>query len=157
MLAESLMGFTLGFAVVLFATLAWKGIGWAQERRTTEDAHRQEIGNLVEMYQSLQRQIVELRSAPTGAGAADAAIAQIASRLSKLEKQQAEQDLTILDTAERVAHKLQDRQRKRNGAKELEEDEEIPADPNLLLARARQFYGAAARDEGQMQLDGIPQ
>jgi chromosome segregation ATPase len=163
-MTDALMGFTLGFAVVLTVTVLWKAIGAVREwYGSIED----ELGRLEVGWDSVQvsiedhtQQLMRLaeRIENSGAGAADAALAQLAARVSKIEKALAEQDLTILDTAERVAHKLQDRQRKRNGARELEEEaEDVPTDPNLLLARARQFYGAAARDEGQMQLDGIAQ
>jgi len=153
--AESLMGFTLGFVIVLGAISAWKVNGWAQDRMRNERMLQQELAIVSTTAIGAERRVVELASRPYGQGAADAAIAQLASRLSKLEKQAAEQDLTILDTAERVAHKLQDRSRKRRELELEQEPADEPFDPHQALLKARAFYAGAPRDEGQMQLDGI--
>lgn len=148
-MSESLMGFTLGFVVVLAAVGVWKVYGWAQEQRRMIEQLRVRgaataalTEDLERLIGGFQREVVEVRSMPRGTadGASDAAIAQLAGRLSKLEKSLAEQDLTILETAEKVAHRLQDRRRKRDQAEVGDDIDDIPTDPNLLLARARAAF-----------------
>lgn len=150
-MTESLMGFTQGFLLVLVAFAAWNAFRTAREwvRRITHDT-RTAIEALSapdgsvdlrfrSMQEAVQHHLERLRQdvAQQGTGASDAAIAQLATRISALEKQLAQQDLTILDTAERVAHKLQDRRRKRDDAAEVGDVDDAPNDPNFLLARAR--------------------
>lgn len=70
-----------------------------------------------------------------------AAVEDLAERLNKLERTVAAMDLKVLDTAEKVAHRLQDRERKRTRAQEeIGEVDDPPNDPGLLLARARAAY-----------------
>lgn len=165
-MTESLMGFTLGVLIVLIASLLWKAQGMARElaRKWETSAHRivdaqREIDELREMLADVEekhgkfyaKMLEALHSG--GTGASDAAIAQLAGRLSQLEKAHAAQDLTILETAEKVAHKLQDRRRKRDQA-ELGEIDDAPNDPAQLLAEARRAYGVTAPDPAQLQLIG---
>lgn len=156
-MTEALMGFTLGFLVVLTAVQLWKAAGAAKERARTLDKRIEDAGELAVLAHRIAEQArVAVNSLPTrsGEGASDAAIAQLAGRISKLEKDLAAQDLTILDTAERVAHKLQDRKRKRDEQTEVGDPDEIPNDPNLLLAHARAAFGVRAPDPSQLELVG---
>lgn len=161
-MTESLMGFTLGFLIVLAAVGVWNVRGWALEqvRNAERTAVRvvnlqREIDELVMENNTLKRNVIELRSAPhlQASGASDAAIAQLAGRLTQLEKAHAAQDLTILETAEKVAHKLQDRRRKRDQA-ELGDIDDAPNDPAQLLAEARRAYGVTAADPAQLSIIG---
>lgn len=165
-MTESLMGFTLGVLIVVVASLLWKAQGKRQEWQRKVDEALATLQKDAEMTarllesgsaraQALSERIGQLKDvilAP-GAGAPDAAIAQLAGRLSQLEKAHAAQDLTILETAEKVAHKLQDRRRKRDQA-EIGEIDEAPNDPAQLLAEARRAYGVTAPDPAQLQLIG---
>lgn len=165
-MTESLMGFTLGFAVVMLAVGAWKLQGWAKERARMIENHTVQLKELAASFQLLEslyaginRQLAEVRGMPhTASGASDAAIAQLSGRLGKLEKAQAEADLTILDTVEKVAHRLQDRRRKRDNA-ELDQGADVPLDPAQLLAEARRAYGVmtTAPDPQQLSLNGVEQ
>lgn len=155
--------FVLGFVLTFALVQGWKRAGMALEARRTRDeglSHRvatleraqdelhtftREIGAAVGRLATQQEQ--------SGQGAADRAIAQLSERLAKMERAVAEQDLTILDTAERVAHKLQDRRRKRPG--EPGDEEEITNDPNLLLARARAHFPLPDSRDAQ-QLKALP-
>jgi len=159
-MSESLLGFTLGVLIVLVASIAWKAQRTLQEwRRKVEDRldaledgdeeYERRIGTIAQKV-ALLREVVQTGN---GAGAADAALAQLAGRLTQLEKAHAAQDLTILETAEKVAHKLQDRRRKRDQA-ELGEIDDAPNDPAQLLAEARRAYGVTAPDPAQLQLIG---
>lgn len=127
-MADVLM-FLVGTLATYAAILTWKYRGRAAEAPPTPEALSER-------------------------GASDAAIAQLAARVSKLEKQVMAQDLQILDTAERVAHKLQDRKRKRDEMREdvpAEDHDEVPSDPNLLLAYARKQYNQPT-DPRQLEL-----
>ena len=70
-------------------------------------------------------------------------LSEVSRRLEQLALRQANMSLEVLDTAERVAHKLQDRQRKRSKA-EYDDGEDVPEgwdpDEGRALARARQQY-----------------
>lgn len=154
-MTESLMGFTLGVLIVVVASLLWKWQGTARERARKMAALEESVLFLQQDTAGLQRQVIEIRSLPRGTdnGASDAAIAQLSGRLMQLEKAHAAQDLTILETAEKVAHKLQDRRRKRDQA-ELGDIDDAPNDPAQLLAEARRAYGVTSADPAQLSIIG---
>lgn len=157
-MTDALMGFTLGIALLGALLAAGKAAGTVQERRrrVERDTERAVIvaETALKDAQRLWSELDALRGTVerSGVGAADAAIAQLAARIAKLEKAQAETDLTVLDTVEKVTHKLQDRRRKREAEIPAEDHDEIPLDPNLMLARARAAYGVVAPDPAQLQL-----
>ena len=169
-MTESLMGFTLGVLIVVVASLLWKAQGTRKERERNVDAQLRTLSahmlegikqreyqaqyeeRLGKLYQGFDERIAQAVE-NAGSGASDAAIAQLAARITAVEKQLAAQDLTILDTAERVAHKLQDRRRKRDQA-ELGEIDDAPHDPAQLLAEARRAYGVTAADPAQLSIIG---
>lgn len=68
-------------------------------------------------------------------------VEQLSLRLGDLAEQLAEDRLSILDTAEKVAARLSDRERKRRRVEEVppEDHDEVP-EPSILLARARAAY-----------------
>jgi len=136
-------GFVLGFVLVLTGVLVGKARGWVKDReRMLLDLDR-ECGRLSDLTLEQHTKLRELADhrQNDGNGASDAAIAQLAGRLTALEKQLAAQDMTILDTAEKVTNRLQDRLRKRRESEVPPEDhDEAPNDPNVLLMRARAFY-----------------
>lgn len=157
-MTDALVGFAVGFVAVAALAGLWKWAGTAQDKRRKieRDADRavvvaeaalKDAGRLYSEIGELRQQLER-----SGVGATDAALAQLAGRLSKIEKAQAEADLTLLDTVEKVTHKLQDRRRKRDAAEVQDDHDEIPNDPNLLLARARAAYGVVAPDPQQLQL-----
>lgn len=156
MITAALIGFTVGFLLVV----VWKAAGRARERarnvavlveafpdlRDLVTSHTARLDTwdfqLPGQFESFQKAL-QVRLDAIAAGSSDAAIAQLAARISAIEKQLTAQDLTILDTAERVAHKLQDRRRKREAAEAGDVDEiQDPQheDPAFALARARAFY-----------------
>lgn len=179
-MTDALYGFTLGFVFVLALIAAWRLRGWVREVERRFDGLAVTIGelasaqrgylttnewdgwkrggplaNVVRDLDVLNVRLAKMEERESAAGASDAALANLAARLSTAEKQLAAQDLAILDTAERVAHRLRDRQRKREEA-EVSEVDDAANDPNLLLARARAAYplipGAPVQDPAQLQL-----
>ncbi len=59
----------------------------------------------------------------------------LSERVLKLEERDTEQRLLVLDAAEKVANRLEDRVRKRRTAQQEEEPEVL--DPGMLLREAR--------------------
>jgi hypothetical protein len=148
-MTDALMGFTLGLALWML----WKGARTLQERSARMEQLTIRIAAVAEAVDLLTEQVQQ-----SGAAAADAAIAQLAARVGKVEKDNAAALLDVMDAAERVAHKLQDRRRKRETAESegLSSHDEAPNDPAMALARARAFYGqspaAAPADPSQLTL-----
>ena len=118
------MDVLLGFAATLLLIGCWKAYGWAREqlRKVAQ------LETALKDVWALQR-----------AGGQDV-VKDVAERIARAEKRIAEMDLTILDSVEKVAHKLQDRARKRRDAQEVDAVDDAPNDPNLLLAQARAAY-----------------
>ena len=75
-------------------------------------------------------------------GTTDDRLRALEERLYVLEERDMESRLAVLDTAERVAARLQDRVRKRRNT---EDDSEQPPDPQMLLSVARAQYGGNGR------------
>jgi len=174
-MSESLMGFTLGGLIVVIASLAWKAQGMRAERwqklrgeidavRATAESAYGKLQGYIGYQTNYEERIAQIarkweeKYEESAAGASDQAIAILSARVGALEKHIAAQDLTILDTAERVAHKLQDRRRKREQG-ELDSNPDVPLDPAMLLAEARRAYGvtAPAPDPAQLSMNGIGQ
>jgi uncharacterized coiled-coil protein SlyX len=103
-----------------------------------QENHAVQLAAIQHALGNLAAKVIE--HAGTSAGASDAAIAQLATRISAMEKQVASQDMTILDTAEKVTNRLQDRLRKRREAEVPQDDHDEIDDPQAALMRARAFY-----------------
>jgi len=132
---DALWGFALGFAVVLALIAAWKGAGTLRDALGTAAAMRGAVDVLALDLAALWEAFGKLRNLPQGT-----AVIDLAERLARLEQRVADIDLEVLDTAERVAHRLRDRERKRGTSRSeigAEDEPDFPVHPDILLARAK--------------------
>lgn len=155
MLYDSAVGFAAGFLVVALAFLVWRGLGRLAERMQRHDADVQKLSDahetnakfMWERWQEIETKLGKINA--SALGASDQAIAQLATRITALEASAAEQHLTVLETAEKVAHKLMDRRRKRD-QDEIGEVDDPPLDPAQQLAAAKRALGVT--DPAQLRL-----
>lgn len=82
-------------------------------------------------------------------------VSDLLDRLSKMEKQIAEIDLTVLDTAEKVAARLSDRERKRAARDKAPEESEL-GDDAAWWARARAAHPLPGMAADGAQLPLLP-
>lgn len=113
--------YVVGLLIGLVVRALWKAGGSAPEAAATTAA------GSVATLEAVQRQLGD-----------------VSARLEQLALRQANMQLEVLDTAERVAHKLQDRERKRKHAEQvafgdIPQDDWDP-DEGRAMARARQQY-----------------
>jgi glycerol-3-phosphate dehydrogenase len=134
--------FLLGAAVVVF------GLALGQSVRIV-------LGKLQEA-RTMASEALEAVSVGKGTLNGSQAVLDLSGRLATLERKVAEIDLSVLDTAEKVAHRLSDRDRKR-AAKAAPADEELD-DEAAWWARARSAHplpGVPAAD--QLPLLAMPE
>lgn len=155
MLYDSAVGFAVGFLVLSVVLVAWNALGRLVERLKRHDADVQKLSEAHETNAKFmwdRWQEMETKFGKIGGsaqGASDQAIAQLAARITALEASAAEQHLTVLETAEKVAHKLMDRRRKRD-QDEIGEIDDPPLDPAQQLAAAKRALGVT--DPAQLRL-----
>lgn len=115
MIYDALVAFALAYMIGTAIYLAIR-------LYVTRDRSGKASGTALDALQTLQRSLDEL-----------------SGRVDGLHLQVTQQRLTILDTAEKVANRLQDRERKRRERAEVGDPDEIEDDATLL-ALARQKY-----------------
>jgi len=130
------MGALYGFGTAFAVLLVWMVVGEVRERVRTLNAITKQVAEVAQLSLDLRAEVLKLQT--TGASAT---LKDLAKRVDSIEETLAADRLEMLDISERVAHKLQDRQRKRDTAKsEAGDDGEEHDSYAARLARARAAY-----------------
>lgn len=128
----------IGMVLTFCALWLRKVLGQLEELQRKQLKVEESANYWAAIADDLQRKIAEkaFRASPQ-------AILDLQDRLTRVEQRVAENELEILDTVEKVSHRLADRERKRRTRSEEippDDHDEAPNDPGELLARARAAY-----------------
>lgn len=136
------LGFLVGFALrIAVGTLLERGRSYIGQTIAANVAAV--VSDLQRTEAKLQR--VEELLAHMGQlvkASAPAALVELGERVSKLEARDVQLHLQVMDQAEKVSRRLNDRERKRREVQDaLSDDEPLPVfDRDLMLAEARKQY-----------------
>lgn len=132
------LGIVLGFVVVSFARAVWTAAG------PLRDVLRNAQGISARLAKLEGERVVN----------PGAAIADLSERLDRAERKIAGMDLAVLDTAEKVAARLSDRERKRSARSASSEDD--LDDEAAWWARARAAHPLPGMPTDTAQLPLLP-
>lgn len=135
------MDFTLLLAITLGAVLgilSRMALGSVSDARRTMQELRDADTDLLRRLTALSEKLRALAERLNTAPPASQAFADVVDRLERVEAKHLAMHLDVMDRAEKVTHRLKDRERKRTDREtEVDDDADSPGD---LLAAARAQY-----------------
>lgn len=148
------LGAIVGYAVRIGAgTLAEhrrRSAETRQAQQTDLESMQRRVTALTDHYRELEQLVGSMQQLVKAS--APAALVDLGERLAKVEARDAQMHLAVMDQAEKVSRRLQDRERKRS-APELSDDEAV-TDPDLLLALGKRQYPLFP---GDVRPEGMPE
>lgn len=124
-----------GFGAALAVLVVWTLAGKVQDAWRNVSAANVRANEAFLAVQGLRADVNNFQRVGNGMVLKD-----LGARLDRVEEQLAADRLEMLDVSERIAHKLQDRSRKRSAKDEVGDDGEEHDSYGARLARARAAY-----------------